>query len=82
MPQTKPLYPLEFRHQMVELVRSICAPEDLAREFKPSAQTIRNWIAQAASDSGERSDEPTSAEAAELRRLRRGVCQEQLTYRY
>jgi len=71
MPQTKPPYPPDFRQQMVELVRSGRAPEDLAREFEPSAQTIRNWVVQAARDAGERSDGPTTAEAEELRRLRR-----------
>jgi transposase len=45
--------------------------EALAREFERSGQTIRNWVVQAARDSGERSDGPTSAEAEELRRLRR-----------
>ena len=71
MPQTRPPYPPEFRQQMVELVHSGRAPEDLAREFEPSAQTIRNWVVQAAREAGERTDGPTTAEAEELRRLRR-----------
>jgi transposase len=71
MSRTRPPYPANFRQQLVELVRSGRSPEDLAREFDPSAQTIRNWVVQAARDSGERSDGPTSAEAEELRRLRR-----------
>jgi transposase len=36
-------YPPEFRRQMVELVRVGRTPEDLAREFEPSAQAIRTW---------------------------------------
>ena len=35
-------YPLEFRRQMVELVRAGRTPEELSREFEPSAQAIRN----------------------------------------
>ena len=43
MPKFRPPYPPEFRQQMIELVRSGRTPEDLAREFEPSAQAIRNW---------------------------------------
>ena len=42
MSKTRPLYPPEFRCQMVELVRAGRNPEELAREFEPSAQTIRD----------------------------------------
>ena len=42
-------YPHEFRRQLVELARSGRTPEELAREFEPSAQSIRNWVAAAAS---------------------------------
>jgi transposase len=44
MPRTRPPYPTEFRRQMVELVRAGRDPNDLAREFEPSAQAIRNWV--------------------------------------
>ncbi|MGN6497702.1 MAG: transposase, partial [Tsuneonella sp.] len=40
-------YPADFRAQMVELVKSGRTPEELAREFEPTAQTIINWVAQA-----------------------------------
>ena len=39
-------YPPEFRRQMVELARSGRTPEELSREFGPTAQSIRNWLAQ------------------------------------
>lgn len=52
---------------MIELVRAGSTPEEFAREFDPSVQTIRNWVAQAERDSGWRSDGPT-AEHEELRR--------------
>ncbi len=64
-------YPSEFRHQMVELVRTGRGPEELSREFEPSAQAIRNWVAQADRDEGRRPDGLTSCEREELRRLKR-----------
>jgi len=68
-------YPAEFRVQLVELVRAGRTPEELAREFEPSAQTIRNWAVQAERDRGARPDGLTSAEQVELRKLRREVKQ-------
>jgi len=56
---------------MVELVRSGRNPEGLAREFEPTAQAIRNWVAQADRDEGRRADGLTTAERQELSRLRR-----------
>ena len=64
-------YPPEFRRQMVELVRSGRTPEELAREFEPTAQSISTWVRQAERDAGRRVDGPTSAERDELSRLRR-----------
>ena len=71
MPRKHPPYPPEYRRQMVDLVRSGRAPEDLAREFEPSAQAIRNWVKQSDLDDGRRKDGLTTEERAELRRLRR-----------
>ncbi len=71
MSKTRPPYAPEFRQQMVELVRAGRSAEELAREFEPSAQAIRNWLAQADRDEGRRGDGLTSAEREELRRLRR-----------
>ena len=56
---------------MVELVRAGRTPEELAREFEPSAQSIRNWVHQTDLDDGRREDGLTTAERDELRRLRR-----------
>jgi transposase len=56
---------------MVELVRVGRTAEELSREFEPSAQAIRNWVAQADRDEGRRPDGLTSAEREELRRLKR-----------
>ena len=71
MPKTRPPYPEEFRRQMVGLVRSGRTPGQLAREFEPSSQAIRNWVRRADLDEGRRNDGVTSAEREELRRLRR-----------
>ncbi len=71
MPRTRPPYAPEFRQQMVELVRAGRSAEELAREFEPSAQAIRNWVAQFDRDCGQRGDGLTSAERDELGRLKR-----------
>ena len=71
-------YPPEFRRQMVELVRAGRTPEELSREFEPTAQSIRKWVAQADRDAGRRSDGVSSAEREELRRLRRELKQVKL----
>lgn len=71
MARTHQAYPPEFRRQMVELVRSGRTPQELAREYEPSAGSIRNWVAQSERDAGERSDGLSTDELLELRRLRR-----------
>jgi transposase len=78
--KTHAAYAPEFRRQMVELVRAGRDPASLAREFEPSAQTIRNWVASADREEGRRSPKPasvpngdalTAAEREELEKLRR-----------
>ena len=71
MPRSRPPYPAAFRQQMVELVRSGRTPGELSREFEPSAESIRNWVAQSERDVGERTDGLRSEDREELRRLRR-----------
>ncbi len=74
-------YPPEFRQQMIELVRAGRTPHELAKEFECSAQTIRNWVAQAGIDTGRPlpgKDGLTTAERDELSRLRRQVKQLQM----
>ena len=78
MPKTRPPYAPEFRQQMVDLVRAGRDAQDLAREFEPSAQAIRNWVADADRRDGRREPKPAAAESAlmpaerdELARLRR-----------
>ena len=64
-------YPLEFREQIVELVRAGRSPTELRREFEPSEQTIRNWLIQADLDTGVRCDGLTTEDREELCRLGR-----------
>ncbi len=64
-------YPPEYRARIVELVRAGRTPEELSREFEPTAQSIRNWVQQADRDEGRRADGLTSPERQELGRLRR-----------
>src|ERR1044072_2538225 len=78
MAKTHPPNAPEFRRQMVELVRAGRDPSDLALEFDPSSQAIRNWVAQADRHDGRREAKPaadaglSTAEREELTRLRRG----------
>ncbi len=71
MPKSRPPYSAEFRARMVELVRAGRTPEELSREFEPTAQSIWNWVRQTERDQGVRLDGPTTDEKEELRRLRR-----------
>jgi len=78
MPRTHPRYPDEFRQQILDLVRAGRSADALAKEFEPTAQTIRNWIKQSELDQGQRQDGLTSDEKAELTRLRKENKQLQL----
>ena len=82
MSRTRPPYAREFRQQTIELVRAGRDPTDLAREFEPSSQAIRNWVAQADREEGRREAKPpmtettlAASERDELARLRREVKQ-------
>jgi transposase len=64
-------YSAEFKRQLVEMVRGGRTPEDLAKDYEPAPQTIRNWVTQADRDEGRRTDGLTTDEREELSRLRR-----------
>ena len=78
MSEPKKAYAAEFKRRMVELVRAGRSPESLAREFEPSANTIRKWATQADVDEGLRAEGLTTAERRELRELRRKIKQLEL----
>jgi transposase-like protein len=44
MPKSHRSYAPEFRERIIELLRKGRTPEELARQFEPSAQAIRNWV--------------------------------------
>src|SRR5882724_7633579 len=46
MPKSHVPYPPEFKRRLVEMVRAGRNPEELAEKFEPTAQSIRNWVAQ------------------------------------
>ena len=74
MPKTRPPYSPEFRRQMVDLVRAGRDPDDLAREFEPTAQSIRNWTTAAGRRESRREEglpALSANERDELVRLRR-----------
>ena len=74
MPKTRPPYSPEFRRQLVDLVRAGRSPEDLAREFEPTGQSIAAWVAAADKQEGRREEAIpglASSERDELARLRR-----------
>src|ERR1700760_3269038 len=64
-------YPKQTKEKLVELVRQGRTAEELSREFEPTAQAIRNWVAQADRDEGKRADGLATTERDELQRLRR-----------
>jgi len=64
-------YPKQTKEKLVELVRQGRTAEELSREFEPTAQAIRNWVAQADRDEGKRADGLSTTEREELQRLRR-----------
>ena len=74
MPKSRPPYSPEFRRQMIDLVRAGRDPEELAREFEPTSQSIRNWVSRADRQEGlweEKGSAVTPPERDELVRLRR-----------
>ena len=44
MPKSRPPYSPEFRQQIIELAQAGRTPDELAKEFEPSAQTIRSVL--------------------------------------
>ena len=73
MPRTRRPYAEEFKQQLIDLVRAGRTPEELSREFEPTAQSIRNWVAQADRAEGRRKDGLSTAERQEMVKLRREV---------
>lgn len=71
MGKNQSAYTAEFREQMVDLVRAGRRPAELAKEFEPSANTIRSWVKEAGFEARRPSEPVSEDEREELRRLRR-----------
>lgn len=71
MTRYRPACPPEFRRQMIDLVRAGRTPEELSREFEPSAASIAGWVRRVDAEDGTQPDAMTAAEREELARLRR-----------
>ena len=71
MPRRPAPYPAAYREQIIALARAGLSPKELAKEFEPSRQTIRNWLFQDGADRGECPEALTTDERTELQRLRR-----------
>jgi len=71
MARTRPPYPPEFREQIVDLARDGRSMADLAREFEPTYETIRNWVHRARQEEAADADGLDADEQEELKRLRR-----------
>jgi transposase len=71
-------YPEELRRRALKLYRE-SDPKPvvrrLAEQLGVHPEALRNWIRQDEADHGERFDRPTTAEAEEVRRLRKEVAE-------
>ncbi len=71
VPRTRPPYPEQFRREAVALVRSEGrSVRDVAESLGVSQQSLRAWLKQTQLDAGERSDDLSSDQREELRRLK------------
>ena len=52
MLKSRPPYSPEFRRQIVDLVHAGRDPDEFAREFEPTGQSIRAWVAKASQKEG------------------------------
>jgi putative transposase len=71
MPRYRKPYAKELKEKVVGLVKQGRSPQELSREYEPTAQAIRNWVAQSERDEGVRTDGLSTTEREELQRLRR-----------
>ena len=66
-------FPVEFRARGVQLYRDSEGRTiaEVARELGVGTETFRKWVRQDEADRGEAPDKPTSAQLAELSRLKK-----------
>ena len=73
MPTNRVRYTRQYRQQIVALARSGRSAAALAREFDPTAETIRRWIRRADLDEGRLGTRTTRRRQTETHRLRSEV---------
>ncbi len=74
MPRPRRFFPLEYKAEVVELIRTTGKTVgQVARELDLTETAVREWVKRADLDAGRRTDGLTTAEREELRRLRREV---------
>jgi transposase len=77
MPRPRRFFPLEYKAEVVELIRTTGkSVGQVARELDLTETAVRQWVRQADLDAGRRSDGLTIAERDELRRENRDLREE------
>ena len=71
MPRSRPAHPPKFQQRLIELVHAGRSPEELAKEFEPTAQTIPNWVARVEANAGKHPALLSGSEREELGRIRK-----------
>lgn len=78
MPRSRVAYPSGLRAELLKRVEDGESPEELAKRFEPTAQTIRNWMKAEAKRQVRSADGRSLADLeAENRDLRRRLKEEQ-----
>jgi transposase len=78
LPRSRVAYPSGLRAELLKRVAEGESPEELAKRFEPTAQTIRNWVKEETKGQVRASDGRSLAELeAENRDLRRLLKEEQ-----
>jgi len=75
MSRKRRVYPPEFRHKVLELIRAGRNQTEVARELEISRQTVTNWMRHEDLGGGRRSDGLTVVEHDEVMKLRKRVRQ-------
>lgn len=78
LPRSRVAYPSGLRAELLKRVAGGESPEELAKRFEPTAQTIRNWVKAEAKSQVKGSDGRSLADLEkEVRDLRRQLRDEQ-----
>ena len=73
MGKTRLPYPPEYKEQILSQLRQGRTPGELAKEYEPSTQTIRNWWYESLQEGGVRTQAETDHLLAENKRFRQKI---------